>query len=836
MPDADPGSGTWRLYLPVLLLAAAIGSHALAEAPGAEAPGAETPGSGIQAAQPVTSAAAKTPSVEIEQIAIGFRGWYRIGHWLPIRVTIRSAVEQSVTLVVELPDGDDLPVEFRGSTVVAGAGQSVTLETVAQTARQSGTLLVRLIDAQGQTLAARRFLPELDDVDAAVSATATPESHPHADRGASAAEAATARGAGSRSGLKFGLRHDALVWATLGEPGGLTPDASVAANRTLVPRSDRDQSRVPLIVGLESGLELPTDVRGYDVIEGLIVGTAPQAAGQKTSLDALTDRQWQALEAWVRQGGHLVLSVGIAVEEVARLPLASWLPIELKSQGSLRQFTRLEAFAGAAIPIRFAGTVPRAMLGKYDGVALMEDQSGPLAVRSAVGFGLVTLLAVDLNRPPLSGWKPVTDLARKLVQPPLAPLQNAGKSSGALTFGISDLGSQLLTAIEVIPEVYRPSFWVVLGLIFLVLLVTGPIDYLLVNRLLRRPALTWITFPAWLLIAATVAVWLGSRWNGQPTQFRQLNLLDLDAASGGLRSQSWTVLYGAQSQRYSFDVRPVVPGEAASDHSIQSSLCWLSEPESSPGGMYRQSGLAGSRASYSLSPGSEAAGGEVGVSRLPLPQWSTKAFRSSWQTDLKGLVESKLESTGPGRLRGSLQHHFPVPIDNVIVVYQSRIYFPRGRQRAIAPFQDWEPGGPLTQQRDLRGFLTGTSAQRVELSKSRSEIQFRTQPYDPASTNLTDLVRMLTFHEGAGGRTYTGLAHELWTAVELSPLLAVDRAILVGEVQLPVNQLSLRSGDDSTSQPVKTTESTFVRLVLPVKKVQLDEKFMPADELNKLEP
>ena len=74
---------------------------------------------------------------------------------------------------------------------------------------------------------------------------------------------------------------------------------------------------------------------------------------------------------------------------------------------------------------------------------------------------------------------------------------------------------------------------------------------------------------------------------------------------------------------------------------------------------------------------------------------------------------------------------------------------------------------------------------------------------------------MLSLHEAAGGRAYTGLTNSLLSDMDCTYLTKLDRAVLIGQIDLPVSDLSL------DGEPLEATSvRTFVRVLLPVKPAQ----------------
>jgi hypothetical protein len=218
--------------------------------------------------------------------------------------------------------------------------------------------------------------------------------------------------------------------------------------------------------------------------------------------------------------------------------------------------------------------------------------------------------------------------------------------------------------------------------------------------------------------------------------------------------------------------------------------------------------------------------GEQGLDNLPIQKWSTKTLAGEWHYHAGDVAVSKLESAGEGRLSGSIVHRFPVPLEEYMLIFGGRIFFPRAESARLLPNIEWEPGGTQGKQRLLRYYLTGTRGEKVQArtgagtsgSKIESEIRFTAEPYNPLNHDRGDLVRMLTFHRSAGGVSYTGLAHAALANLELVGQMQLGRAILLARIPTAATSVEL---DQREIQPVE--RDTFVRLVLPVKYTRGEE-------------
>jgi hypothetical protein len=491
---------------------------------------------------------------------------------------------------------------------------------------------------------------------------------------------------------------------------------------------------------------------------------------------------------------------------------------------------------GRPVPIPFDGQVPAARLGQTGGDVLVPGLDGPLLVQVPHGFGRVTFLAVDLDRAPLADWAGLHEMCLKILARGRDENQHlkSQESTQLAQLGVTDLASQLHFAQDDFPRVARFSVWGIMGLVLIYLLIIGPLDYFLVHRVLKKPQLTWITFPGWVLVAVGLSIGLAERTNGQGLQANQVDIIDIDAASQQVRGQSWVTLYSPETRRYAVKVEPQTRtwnnGEAPGTPPLPSRLSWSGAPEAGIGGMYRPGGLQLARRLYQFG---EAA---TEIENLPISIWSTQSLTAQWdhvplESKTEGpLIESALQSVGVGRLSGSITHQLPFPLDDCLLAFGNRVYFPMQRVRGVpmpilGPLQTWEVGGQSRgEQRELRGYLTQVTSTRVPKetgSAKETRVQIEQTPYNPLSRDRTELVRMLTFHQAAGGSSYTRLRDDQLQELDLSLQLRMGRAVLFGRLKSNSPAAARVVVDGQALNPA--AQATYIRCVLPVEHIALPE-------------
>jgi hypothetical protein len=286
-------------------------------------------------------------------------------------------------------------------------------------------------------------------------------------------------------------------------------------------------------------------------------------------------------------------------------------------------------------------------------------------------------------------------------------------------------------------------------------------------------------------------------------------VVDIDVATNSLRGRSWVTIYSPDSRRYEVGIGASKIGKSNAAAQRAPLVSWDGIPENAFAGMYRPSGFEISKPHYAF------AANASGMVDLPIPIWSTKSLAASWQSPSESLVESKLEGAGHSRLSGTIAHRLPVGIKDWLLAYGFTVYRPavvgfNQPDPVLRPLQRWSPSGPQASQRVLSNFLTGVTS-RASDSSQPDLVREEKMPYDPLSLNTDTIVRMITFHQEAGGTEYTGLENSTLRALDLSDLLDLDRAVFMGRIDMPAATVSIDGA------PVEADRSaTYVRIVLPV--------------------
>lgn len=696
-------------------------------------------------------------------VRVGFDRNFKVGQWTPIVVEGAFPNARSCEAIVSDPDGVRISQPLSQQTT----GSTSHWSGVFRSGRLDGDLEVRVWGDGPEPIQKRKLLPKRPGSDMEVS----------------------------EAPVFVPLRQSQPVWLEV----GTTKDAELLklTESLLAVKSDH----------WPNAGEIPWALDGID---GIWV----------TSRTTLTESARLELERWLRRGGHLVVTIATDAEEFQRTPWADLLDelVEVRERTRTNDLSGIESFAVHAHKIMGANRTAITTLKPKEGRVLVSCLEGPLATRVSYGYGLVTILGVELTVPPLSRWNGRAPFIKRLTLPSVE--KEAAKSAVRLALsqsGITDLASQWRAAVIHMPDVARPTLWGALGLLLVYSAVIGPLDFLIVHKLLKRPHWTWGTFPLLIAVASIGTVWLAHAANGDSAKLTQLDVVDIDAGRQEVTARSWVTTYSTENRVWTIEAAPV----ALNPHHSQTTLSWLGFPENSSGGLYRESGFDLGRAvAHSASDRSALEG-------VPFSQWSSKSLtaESLWITD-SPLIESHLTSTAAGELGGRAVHHLPFELHDWIVVYEKWIYYPHPKLGKAATHwpadQPWTPKDERNYGRELRGFLTRTTATKRLAKKGtvQEDVLVQQERYNPLNLDPSEILQMMTLHEAAGGKSYTGLNHHSLRTFDLSPLLSLDRAIVIARVNEPTTEWRFNG-----TAHTPTRHHGFVRFVLPVKQLGDPTKF-----------
>ena len=148
--------------------------------------------------------------------------------------------------------------------------------------------------------------------------------------------------------------------------------------------------------------------------------------------------------------------------------------------------------------------------------------------------------APELEPEPFASWEGQSQFYEKLLTEsqdlPRDPShRQANQQANQLGFNdnsADEVASQLQQSLEQFEDVPMISFgWVAL-FILIYIVVVGPLDYLFLKKVVKRLELTWITFPAVVLVVSAVAYFAAYAIKGNDLRINKVDLVDIDLVEG----------------------------------------------------------------------------------------------------------------------------------------------------------------------------------------------------------------------------------------------------------------------------------------------------------------
>ena len=291
--------------------------------------------------------------------------------------------------------------------------------------------------------------------------------------------------------------------------------------------------------------------------------------------------QVNALLAWLNAGGHLIVGVE-AVSDVNATPwLRNIVPFNLTGMRPVTNHAELQKWLSQRDPAASAGNFTASRLRRVgpsgvtysdvfaglpsdstfedaellvatgtprNGQVLASAGDTPLLITSHQGRGRVTVLLFNPEREPFRSWKNLPSFWARLAgvppslykEPPDNPSMNVGYSVDSV-FGAMIDSKQVRKL---------PVEWLLL-LLILYLCVIGPLDQYWLKRL-KRPMLTWITFPCYVVCFSLLIYFIGYKLRAGETEWNELHFVDVlvNGDHAELRGHTYASIYSPVNSTY----------------------------------------------------------------------------------------------------------------------------------------------------------------------------------------------------------------------------------------------------------------------------------------------
>ncbi len=257
--------------------------------------------------------------------------------------------------------------------------------------------------------------------------------------------------------------------------------------------------------------DLPGDYKSYDGVRLVVTRRALSGPGR------LNERQRKALETWIGLGGHLALITPQAVSELRGDPFLDGLLPARPMEAVAVERAEIEGVAAAGQSIlmtRWEEIDPKARVA-------WDSPAGPLALAKRHGAGEVIAISIDPVGPggspdTLLGMESRRFLEGLIFAPHIEDLRARHYWS---TANLNPDFSEVLLL---------PNLWAVSGILFLFVLVVGPLNFMLLRKA-RRLELAWVTIPALSVVFFVVIYGYGSAAKGGDQYYASAEILHLSS-------------------------------------------------------------------------------------------------------------------------------------------------------------------------------------------------------------------------------------------------------------------------------------------------------------------
>jgi hypothetical protein len=513
----------------------------------------------------------------------------------------------------------------------------------------------------------------------------------------------------------------------------------------LFPSSAKADDTTTLYSARMRQVALPDDAAGYEGLNALV-------------LTDVTESEWtvgqrRALRDWVALGGRLIVSVHNADNFTKSRFWEELLPMRITGSEVVPNLNSLglpsNSSTNTATPVA-VGEVTR-------GTARFTAGEKPLVIESEFGRGRVTLLTFSIEREPFRSARGKEEFWRGLaVLPALAaadtPAKNKQHQQQMQMFGAQTLDDVFRALLEQRLE-RQISVWWLLLLIGAYLVVIGPFDYWLVRHKLRKPVLTWVTFPCYVVGFSALIYGIGWSLKSGDSELIELSFVDIVPDANLARGTTIAGFYSTSNRRFPF------AGTSPQSH-FRLASSGMEDP-SSPGV------FSGDTQVIEADTGFQA--------NVPVPIWSSKMFVTEWIEP-----DSLLSATVKGRVV-QLQNRTASNLEHVTLFTGTKVY----------------------ELRELAGNGT-VEANLATLAPSRDFQRWLESHTDPALTRIMEFWRipfyrhrektlppwdnvlfLSTFAERMRALT-PGRPARQWRAVDLSGSLTDGNLIVLAYAKNPV--------------------------------------------------
>jgi hypothetical protein len=701
----------------------------------------------------------------IQSVSTGLNGYWRVGYTTEHRITLKANRRVSLIAEIQTVDGDGVSIVYSDShwSIDLESGASTDVFVYAKHGRPNRPIEIRVLDKQTGELLESRSLSDSE------RGTALPSEQPWMV------------GVGSQ-----GMGLDAISSKSL--KIGLA-----------------DYSTTELV----NAEDLPVSAEAWDGVDLLLL-----SSNNTSLLDQISPEQSQGIREWIQnESGRCVLTLGLNAEKWFANPhLSALVPGSLKGVDGKSAPGPLESYLNSESRLEGLGS---AILQLSDVVVDLEGQSSnrnrfPLIAKWTSGLGKVKYFAGELESQSIQSWAGKPLLLKLLMSEQWAAKPTAGNNN------TEDLSVQLHGSLDRFPKLIIGNLTQMTAIVFVLLLVIGPLDYFLVTKKWKSPRATWLTISLSAIGCCGLLVFLQKSWKPTGSTVNQTEVVDWDMVTQQVHGRVFAHVYGGKRGLYDISWQPSEKSlfRVAKDRSKtgdkalvlpDSRIDWFGMPGKSIGGFQSTIGTDRLLPGYRIERNSSS---DLQIKGLAIPEAGTKSLTSGWTAQIEDAPPSDLKTVSGAMdlLAGTIVNPLPNDLLGGMLFYRGRFYTLPTR---------FASGDSITLT------ISNVPKDIARRLQRRISVDGKDQGTPWRSGDLTDVKRIfeiMLFHKAAGAGAYTiGQENRYLAWLDQSDLLKTDRAILFGELEnRQVDWTAVRNGTRSDIE-IGTTAS-FARVILPVLK------------------
>lgn len=261
--------------------------------------------------------------------------------------------------------------------------------------------------------------------------------------------------------------------------------------------------------------------------------------------EGLSTGQRDAIQSWVRNGGHLVVTGGPSAQLTAQA-FSDLLPFVPDNSQSVDDLSALADFANQAQVELTERTVIATGEVQEGATVLAETDDGlPLLIRRELGTGVVDYLVADPTLEPLASWDTMTELWLMMLGT-IGPRPIWTEGFTQPQWGAEAIAN--LPGVDLLPPIQTLCLFLAVY-IFLI----GPLNYVILSRL-NRSGWGWITIPLVVIIFTGVAWTVGFNLRGSEIIVSRATVVQSWADSDTAQMQQFVGVLSPRRETYTITI------------------------------------------------------------------------------------------------------------------------------------------------------------------------------------------------------------------------------------------------------------------------------------------